>query len=318
MIEKSQSILETAKRVFRIEAQEVNRLADQLSLDFVKAVEAILACKGRVVVCGMGKSGHIGKKIAATLSSTGTPSFFMHPAEAFHGDLGMITKDDIFLGISNSGETEEIIRLIPAVRRNGNQLIVLCGQANSTLVRNADFFLNISIEHEACPLSLAPMSSTTATLAMGDALAVALMELKDFKPENFALFHPGGSLGKKLLATVADVMRTDNLPFVSSETSLRDLILTMTECKMGLAIVVDNQNLTGIITDGDLRRSWEQLALMPEKCIPTIMTRSPKTISPDAMLTDAEKILNQHKINVLVVVKAQKPVGVLHLNSINL
>lgn len=306
--------MQAARRVFAIEAAEIQALSDRLTEDFPQAVRAILSCRGRVVVCGMGKSGHIGRKIAATLSSTGTPSFFMHPAEAFHGDLGMITPEDMFVAISNSGETEEIIRLIPAVRRTGNQLVAICGRPNSTLVRNADFFLDISVSREACPLELAPTSSTTATLAMGDALAIALMEERNFKPENFAMLHPGGSLGRRLLTKVKDAMRIRNLPVVSEQASIHQLILTMTDGRVGLAIVVNEQHeLVGIVSDGDLRRAWQKYGELQGIPIVEYMTRTPKVISPDVMLSEAEAMLIQHKIAVLVVTEGRRPVGLLQL-----
>lgn len=315
--QSTNQILTSAKRVFEIEAREVADLSNKLTEDFVGAVKSILECKGKVIVCGMGKSGHIGKKIAATLASTGTPSFFMHPAEAFHGDLGMVTKEDIFIGISNSGETDELIKLIPALKRNGNKFISICGREDATLVRNSDYFLNISVKKEACPLELAPTSSTTATLAMGDALAVALMEERNFQPENFALFHPGGSLGKRLLTKVKDVMKADNLPFVTLSTGFQDLILTMSEGKLGLAMVVDNGKLVGIITDGDLRRGWQQHKQLFDCEIKDIMSSNPKTISSETMVVDAEKVLMDNKITSLVVVnEVNKPVGVMQLYSI--
>lgn len=309
-------IIKTAQRVFEIEANEILKLSQRLTDDFAKAVEIILACKGKVIVSGMGKSGHIGRKIAATLASTGTPSFFIHPAEAFHGDLGMITSQDVFIGISNSGETEELIRLIPAIRRNGNPIIALCGNPQSTFVKNADLFLNIKVDKEACPLELAPTSSTTATLAMGDALAVALMEERGFQPENFAQFHPGGSLGRRLLTKVRDVMRKENLPFVGLQTSIQNLILTMTEGKLGLAIVVEQEKLVGIITDGDLRRGWQRFGSLENISISQIMTPSPKTISPNAMLSEAEQLMMQYKITSLIVVENQKPIGVIQVYGI--
>lgn len=314
----TQDILASAKRVFDIEAEELHRLSDLLTDDFAGAVRAILDCRGKVIVCGMGKSGHIGRKIAATLASTGTPSFFMHPAEAFHGDLGMITPDDIFVGISNSGETEEVIRLIPAVKRSGNKFIAICGRTDSTLARNADFFLNVHVTREACPLELAPTSSTTSTLAMGDALAVALMEARDFRPENFALFHPGGSLGRKLLTRVKDVMRTENLPVVSPDASFQDLILAMTDGKLGLAMVVEQGQLKGIVTDGDLRRAWQRYQDLSGKTIADLMTPSPRTIPSGTMLADAEQLLLQYKITSLIVQDDPQgpPVGVLQLYAI--
>jgi len=264
----------------------------------------------------MGKSGLIGKKIASTLASTGTPSFFMHPAEAFHGDLGMITASDIFLGISNSGETEEVIKLIPALKHNKNTLIAICGRKESTLVKNSDFWLDVSVEEEACPLRLAPTSSTTATLAMGDALAIALMEVRGFEPEDFALFHPGGSLGRKLLTKVKDTMRTDNLPIVSQEVEFHELVLTMTQGKLGLAIVMQSGKIAGIITDGDLRRAWEKYGSLVDKTAEDLMTKKPKTISAEAMLTEAEELLMHLRITSLIVEENDRPIGVLQLYAI--
>ncbi len=311
-----EQITDIARRVFRTEAQAVAALSEQLTDDFYHVVQLIVRCTGRVVVCGMGKSGLVGKKIAATLASTGTPSFFMHPAEAFHGDLGMITPADVFLGISNSGETEELIRLIPALKRNENAFVALCGKKRSTLVDNADLWLNVGVAEEACPLRLAPTSSTTATLAMGDALAVALMEVRGFEPQDFALFHPGGSLGRKLLTKVRDVMRTEALPCVTEEVSFRELVLAMTRGKLGLAIVVRHGAVVGVITDGDLRRAWEKFAELTEKTAAELMTANPKTIAPTAKLTEAEELLMQHRIASLIVAEDGKPVGVIQLYTL--
>jgi arabinose-5-phosphate isomerase len=259
----------------------------------------------------------IGKKIVATLASTGTPSFFMHPAEAFHGDLGMITPEDIFIGISNSGETEELIRILPAIQRSKNIFIAISGKKDSTLVKNADFFLNTFVAEEACPLQLAPTSSTTAALAMGDALAVALMELRDFKEENFALFHPGGSLGKKLLTKVQDVMRTEYLPFVSPETSMKELIFKVTEARLGLAIVLKDNKLAGVVTDGDIRRAWNDYDTFLQKTVADLMCGTPKTISPNTSLAEAEQILINFRISTLVVVDhEQKVLGTVQVYNI--
>ncbi|TAE01090.1 MAG: KpsF/GutQ family sugar-phosphate isomerase [Bacteroidetes bacterium] len=310
-------ILAVARRVFAVESRSVADLSNFLTEEFEKAVLAILHCKGRIVVCGMGKSGLIGKKIVATLASTGTPSFFMHPAEAFHGDLGMITPEDIFIGISNSGETEELIRILPAIQRSKNIFIAISGKKDSTLVKNADFFLNTFVEEEACPLQLAPTSSTTAALAMGDALAVALMELRDFKEENFALFHPGGSLGKKLLTKVQDVMRTEHLPFVSPETSMKELIFKVTEARLGLAIVLKDNKLAGVVTDGDIRRAWNDYDTFLQKTVADLMCGTPKTISPNTSLADAEQILINFRISTLVVVDhEQKVLGTVQVYNI--
>ncbi|HEH3668451.1 TPA: KpsF/GutQ family sugar-phosphate isomerase, partial [Campylobacter jejuni] len=223
--------------------------------NFNQAVNLMLNTKGRCIVSGMGKSGHIGAKIAATLASTGTPSFFIHPGEALHGDLGMLTPEDVLIAISNSGETEEILKIIPAIKKRKIPLIVMCGKKNSTLVKQSDIFLNIAVKKEACPLQLAPMSSTTATLVMGDALAAALMKVRNFKPDDFALFHPGGSLGRRLLTKVKDLMVSSNLPIVHPDTEFNDLVDVMTSGKLGLCVVLENEKLVGIITDGDLRRA---------------------------------------------------------------
>lgn len=303
-----------AKNVFKLEAEAINNLSNLLTDDFTNCIEKILSSKGRLVISGMGKSGHIGVKISATLASTGTPSFFMHPAEAIHGDLGMLTKDDILVAISNSGESEEIIKIIPLVKRMGIILIGMAGKENSTLAKEADYFLNIAIEKEACPLQLAPMSSTTATLAMGDALSAVLMEKRDFKPEDFAMYHPGGSLGKKLLTKVKDIMSSQNLPIVSSDSSFQNVIQTMTSGKLGLCIVLDEDSIKGIITDGDLRRALETVDNpMLELMAHNIMTLNPKTISLDEMAIDAEEFMLENKISELLVIENKKLVGVVQL-----
>ena len=312
-----EKVLSRAKEVFAIEAAAVEALSAKLTDDFAQCVEAILNCQGRLVICGMGKSGLVGRKIMATMASTGTPSFFMHPGEAFHGDLGMITKHDVFLGISNSGETDEIIKLIPAIKRNGNLFIAMCGKADSTLVKNADFFLDISVDKEACSLQLAPTSSTTATLAMGDALAMALMDERNFQPQDFAMFHPGGSLGRKLLTRVKDKMQKENLPFIHVDTDFKDLVFAMTQSKLGLAMVMEDDKLVGIITDGDLRRAWTKFDSVKDKKAKDLMTSNPKTISSDTMLVEAEELLHQHRITSLVVENAGTVVGVLQVYATN-
>ena len=309
-------ILAIAKEVFDTEAATISELKDKLNADFTKSVELILATKGRLVVSGMGKSGHIGAKIAATLASTGTPSFFMHPAEALHGDLGMLTQSDTLLAISNSGESEEILKIIPAVKKRGIKLIAMCGNLRSTLAKQADLCLDISVKKEACPLQIAPMSSTTATLAMGDALAACLMKKRGFKPENFALFHPGGSLGKKLLTRVRDVMATE-LPVVAPQTPFGELIAVMTSGKLGLCLVMSGAKLVGVITDGDLRR-----ALMKgggghfDFCARDIMSENPKTIEASAMATEAEALMIKHKIKELPVAANGEIVGIVQLYDI--
>lgn len=310
------NVLQIAKEVFAIEARTISDLGAKLNADFEKSIELILRTKGRLVVSGMGKSGHIGAKIAATLASTGTPSFFMHPAEALHGDLGMLTNDDTLLAISNSGESEEILKIIPAIKKRGIKLIAMSGNLNSTLAKQADFVLDISVQKEACPLQLAPMSSTTATLAMGDAIAACLMKERNFKPENFALFHPGGSLGKKLLTKVSDVM-VNALPKVAEDTGFKELIDVMTSGKLGLCLVMNGEKLVGVITDGDLRRVLKASDKPSFDFIASqIMSKNPKVISADAMATQAEELMIKHKIKELPVARAGKIVGIVQLYDI--
>ena len=310
------NVLQIAKEVFAIEARTISDLGAKLNADFEKSIELILRTKGRLVVSGMGKSGHIGAKIAATLASTGTPSFFMHPAEALHGDLGMLTNDDTLLAISNSGESEEILKIIPAIKKRGIKLIAMSGNLNSTLAKQADFVLDISVQKEACPLQLAPMSSTTATLAMGDAIAAWLMKERNFKPENFALFHPGGSLGKKLLTKVSDVM-VSALPKVAEDTGFKELIDVMTSGKLGLCLVMNGEKLVGVITDGDLRRVLKASDKPSFDFIASqIMSKNPKVISADAMATQAEELMIKYKIKELPVARAGKIVGIVQLYDI--
>jgi arabinose-5-phosphate isomerase len=297
------NIKNIAKEVFEIESKEIANLSLNLTDDFEKAVRSVFDSKGKFIICGMGKSGIIGKKIAATLASTGTPSFFLHPGEAYHGDLGMIEKDDIVLLISNSGETDEVLKVIPFLKSQGNITISMSGNPESTLGKNTDYHLNIAIQKEACPLSLAPMSSTTATLVMGDAIAVALMKLRDFKDENFARFHPGGSLGKRLLTTVESVMKKDNLPTCSSSASIKDIIHTITDGKCGLVIVAQDQNIQGIITDGDIRRAMEtQEDKFFSLDAGDLMSKNPKTIDQSQKLVVASDMMTKSKINSLIVV----------------
>ena len=286
---------------FEAEAAAVRNLSNLLTDDFAKAVEAILKCTGKVVVTGMGKSGIIGKKIAATLASTGTPSFFLHPGEAYHGDLGMISSNDIVLAIANSGQTDEILRLIPFMQNNGNTIIAMTGNPESTLAKNAHLNLNIAVEREACPLNLAPTSSTTAMLVMGDALAIALMKVRGFRAEDYALFHPGGSLGRRLLTRVKDVMRKDAL-CVPKTMTLGDVIIAISDARLGIAAVVEDGKLIGVITDGDVRRAMAKykerfFSIQAEE----IMSRTPKTISPEARITAAEEMMRVHKIHSIIV-----------------
>ncbi|MFN4971988.1 MAG: SIS domain-containing protein [Bacteroidota bacterium] len=308
-----------AKEVFEIEAKAVSDLAQSLTTDFNKAVDAILKSAGRLVVCGVGKSGIIGRKIAATLASTGTPSLFIHPTEAFHGDLGMITKDDICLAISYSGETEELLKIIPFIKHNNIILIGMSGNPNSTLAANSQFHLNVAVYKEACPLELAPTSSTTATLAMGDALAVALMKARKFKPADFAQYHPGGSLGRRLLTTVEHAMVKTNLPVVKGNDSIKQVINTMSSGRLGLAVVLDKNKIAGIITDGDLRRAMDKHAekLFALKAA-AIMTQNPRTINKTMMMAEAEELMTKHKITSLLVADKGKLIGIAQIYSVSL
>ena len=312
-----ETILNLAKNVFQIEAFEISNIAKKLSSDFEETIRAILKSSGKVVVTGIGKSGIIGKKISATLSSTGTPSFFLHPAEAYHGDLGMVERDDIVLLISNSGETDEVLRILPFFKSQGNITIAITGNPQSTLAKNSDYHLDIGVSQEACPLQLAPTSSTTATLVMGDALAVVLMQLRNFQPKDFAQFHPGGNLGKRLVTKVGDVMRKENLPICNPDTDMKSVIHKVTAGKLGLVIVMKQDTIVGIITDGDLRRAMErsedQFFKLRAK---DIMTTNPKVIDKDSKLVEANRIMEENKINSLLVVNRNRLVGVIQLYDI--
>lgn len=302
--------IEVAKNVFAIEAQAISQLSEKLGNSFTEAVQQILASKGRVIVCGMGKSGIIGKKIAATLASTGTPSYFMHPGEAYHGDLGMVTSDDVFVAISNSGETDEVVKLIPFLRSNGNYLITLTSNSFSTLARAAHSHLDIGVQEEACPLQLAPTSSTTATLAMGDALAVALMKARNFQPENFARLHPGGSLGRRLLSKVEDEMVKDNLPLVSAQAKVLDVIHAMSLGSLGLAIV-EHQGGWGIVTDGDIRRAIERYNnTIFDKCAAELMSCNPLMVPIGTRVEDALILMDKHRITSLLVFENKRVLGI--------
>lgn len=295
-----------AKRVFNVEIESLQQVAALLDGQFDDAVKTILACKGRVVVSGIGKSGLIGKKIAATLASTGTPAFFMHPGEAFHGDLGMVGADDIVILISYSGETDEVLKLIPYLKHNKNILIAITGYPDSTIAKNSDHHLNIAVEHEACPLKLAPTSSTTAALVMGDALAVALMECRDFQPQDFARYHPGGSLGRKLLVKVKDLMRTDNLPFIQSDATFTDLVLKMSEGRLGLVIVGKADYIQGLVTDGDLRRALVKNPDTTTLSIGMMMNPNPIIVDGDEYISGAEQLMIDKKITTILVGSAKQ------------
>ena len=309
------SNIAVGKQVFEVQAKALESAASRLGDTFDQAISLILETKGRVIVSGMGKSGIIGNKIAATFASTGTPSFAVHPAEAYHGDLGMITADDIAILISYSGETEEIIRLIPSLRHFGVKTIALVGNTESTLGRNSDLVLDVSVEREACPNNLAPTTSTTVALAMGDALAVAMIEKRNFTPQDFAVFHPGGSLGRRLLTRAKDVMHKD-LPICHSRDSMKDVIMIATRVGLGLAVVVDDNEIKGVITDGDLRRALYNNDTLDGLNAEGVMTRSPLVINENEMFADAENIMLKAKVTSLLVVTEEGALcGVLKLQD---
>lgn len=316
---KADQLITSGKRTFDIEIEALQQLAASVNADFVAACELILACKGRVVVVGMGKSGHIGNKIAATLASTGTPAFFVHPGEASHGDMGMITSNDIVIALSNSGNTAEVVTLLPLLKRLGTSLISMTGNPQSTLAKAADVSLDVSIKREACPLDLAPTASTTAALVMGDALAIALLETKGFTAEDFAFSHPGGSLGRRLLLKVADIMHQDDrLPAVRSGTSLRDALLEMTQQGLGMTAIVDADGLLqGVFTDGDLRRALDQSVDIQQATIDSVMTAKCKVAQADMLAAQALNIMEKHKINGLIVVDDNhKAIGALNMHDL--
>jgi arabinose-5-phosphate isomerase len=312
-----EGLVDFAKEVIDSEISSLKSMSAKLDGEFTKSIEIARSSNGRIIVIGMGKSGIIGKKIAATLASTGTPSFFVHPGEAFHGDLGMIGSNDIALLISNSGETEEIIRIIPFLQWQRNKIIAMTGNLNSVLAKNADAVLDVSVDREACNNNLAPTNSTTATLVMGDAFAVALSSLKNFQPEDFARFHPGGSLGRKLLTRVFEVMQSRNLPYCTLEASFRDVVSTMNSGRLGLAMVMNNEELAGIITDGDLRRTLNAHVNPTLLKASQIMTTSPKTINQQELFAKAESVMQIAKINSMVVTDDHKNVvGVLQIYNL--
>lgn len=315
-----EELLTIGRNTILTEANALHDMEQSLGEEFIRAVEIILGCKGKLIVTGMGKSGHIGRKIAATLASTGTPSFFLHPAEAFHGDLGMISKEDVVLALSYSGETDEILKIIPFVHENGNKLIAMTGKAQSSLARNADVHLDIMVRQEACILRLAPTSSTTAQLAMGDALATTLMRAREFTAMDFARLHPGGSLGRRLLMTVGHVMRKEELPVVAPDCSATEMIHRISKGGLGLIIIAEEEKIIGIVTDGDVRRAMEKhrADFFNIRAI-DIATRNPKTITPDQKLIEAEKRMTEHKINSLIVASAEGRLeGVIQLYDIKL
>lgn len=315
-------MLEQARQVLRMEAEAVLEQVERIDEHFKAAVEMILACPGRTVITGMGKSGIIGRKMAATLASTGTPSFYLHPAEGIHGDLGMVTEGDVVIALSNSGETGEVLHILPSLRRIGAKLIAMVGNPNSTLAKNSDIVLNVGVTREACPLGLAPTSSTTAALAYGDALALALLSKRKFTASQFALFHPGGSLGRKLLLTVEDIMHsgTEN-PLVKADISVQDALFVITDKGLGAVSVVDDDNkMLGVLTDGDIRRGLSKGVDFLKRPVTELMTASPKTITKEKLAAQALHIMESNRpkpITVLPVVDAENHViGLLHMTDL--
>jgi arabinose-5-phosphate isomerase len=314
-------VVEEAKRVLRVEAQSLLDLAERMGENFSRAVELLYHCKGKVVLMGMGKSGLVGRKIASTFASTGTPSFFIHPAEGLNGDFGMLAKEDLIIAISNSGETRELLEVLPLIKRYGNRLITLTGNDTSTLAKAGDVNLDIHVEEEACPLNLAPTASTTATLALGDALAIALMEKRDFKKEDFAILHPGGTLGKRLLLKVEDLMHVGKaFPMVSEKTLMKEAVFEITSKRLGVTAVSNPEgHLVGVITDGDLRRALEKFADLFNREASEVMTKNPKWIERDALAAKAVQRMEEYSITSLFVFdKAgdKVPVGIIHLHDL--
>ena len=315
------TILEHAKEIFRKEANAILALIDRINENFIRAVTILQSCTGKVIVTGIGKSGIISQKIASTLSCSGTPAFFLHPAEGIHGDIGMVSKEDVVIAVSNSGETDELLKILPVIKRLGIKLIVLTGNPDSVLSKSGDVVIDISVPEEACPLGLIPTASTTAAMAMGDALALALLERRGFREEDFALLHPGGALGRKLLLRVEDLMHTkDALPLVAEDDPMKAVLIEMTSKRLGLAGVVNTQGeLTGIITDGDLRRGLERDGSLLSRMAQEVMTVNPKTVEKSALAQQALQKMEQYAITALFVVPAagrKKPEGVIHLHDI--
>ncbi|MEO7149962.1 MAG: KpsF/GutQ family sugar-phosphate isomerase [Rhodanobacteraceae bacterium] len=314
------TLARSALTVITTEANAIRSLASRIDGAFSEACRLVLASKGRMVVTGMGKSGHIGRKIAATLASTGTPAFFVHPGEASHGDLGMITAEDVVLALSYSGETDELLTILPLIKRQGNPLIAMTGRPNSSLARDADVHLDVSVSAEACPLGLAPTASTTAALVMGDALAIALLEAHGFTAEDFALSHPAGSLGRRLLVKIEDVMHTgEAIPAVSADASLTHALMEMSRKGLGMTAIVDeHRRLLGVFTDGDLRRALDDAGVdMRGAPVAQLMTRTPKTIGPDKLAAEAAQIMDANKIHALIVVdEDRRVVGALNIHDL--
>ena len=306
------TVREYAIQCIKDEAQSVLDLIPKMDEDFDRAVELIMQCQGKVIVTGVGKSGHIGAKIAATLASTGTPSFFINPLDVYHGDLGVMSRGDVVVAISNSGQTDELLRFIPMVLHMEIPIIAMSGNPESLLAKYSTCHLNVSVEKEACPLNLAPTSSTTATLVMGDALAIALMERRNFQPQDFAQFHPGGELGKRLLTTAQDVMLTENLPLLTEEMHLGEAIILVSKGKLGLGVAIKDGRISGLITDGDIRRAMEKWqAEFFDRTVADIMTRNPKKVGPQTKIAEIQKTMNEYKIhNVLVVDSENRLLGI--------
>ncbi len=316
---EDRALIDMGRAVIDLEARAVAALGARIGDDFVRACRFMLGCEGRIVVLGMGKSGHIGGKIAATLASTGSPAFFVHPGEASHGDLGMITPQDVVIAISNSGETAEIVTIIPLLKRLGVPLIAMTGRRDSTLGREADVCLDVSVEQEACPLGLAPTASTTATLAMGDALAIALLEARGFTAEDFARSHPGGALGRRLLLHVADIMhRDEEIPRVPLGASLTEAVMEITRKRLGFTTVTDaDGRLAGVFTDGDLRRLLEDPPDLNATPVETVMTREPTTLAPDMLAAEALQLMERRRINAFPVVDGEgRVVGAVNLHDL--
>lgn len=315
----NEKICSLARAVIEIEAQMISNLASRIDQNFVKACHYLHTCEGRIVVIGVGKSGHISKKIAATFASTGSPAFFIHPSEAKHGDIGMITRKDVILALSNSGESEELISILPFIKRLEIPLIALTGKPKSTLAKMATVHLDVSVEKEACPLGLAPTSSTTAALVMGDALAMALLEMRGFTENDFALSHPGGTLGRRLLLLVNEIMhQNESVPFVSINASLKEALVEMTQKKLGMTTIVNELGeLAGIFTDGDLRRALDTGTDIHRMKVMEVMSKNPKTIKSNTLAVEALNMMESFKITSLVVIDTiRKPVGIIHIHDI--